>query len=138
MGQSTPIKIMRGRAAVEARTRASTNTTCSSISSITGDSSNTGRVLRSNSGAMLVSPFDSGVSSDIEDGDELDDEDDCNIVFAAEEEISDDESVDDKDNDEEILPPIQEIRTSLKFCNDYLIAMKLAFNDINKKMGQQQ
>ena len=37
---------------------------------------------------MLVSPFDSGVSSDIEDGDELDDEDDCNIVFAAEEEIS--------------------------------------------------
>lgn len=77
MGSGTPPRIARGRAASAARTSA-----YSTVSSLSDEfSSSRRRVLRSETALEEPSLFDSGANSDIEDGDELDDEDDYQLRF---------------------------------------------------------
>lgn len=122
-GPSTPPEIARGRAASAARTMASH----SSISTITDHSSDwqerenpnsnnvsntsTRRETRANSGP---DPFDSGMASDIEDGDDLDDDEDdyqmrmAGVLLVTDDELDDDgDDSSDKDNDKSVPQEIE-------------------------------
>ena len=108
--RGTPVRIARGRAGSALRTAGST------ISSLTDSTPR----MRTRATGETATLFDSGISSDLEDGSELDDEDDyqmrMNGLIPGDEDLEDSEEDKDEDGSDGLECTVQQLLKRIDFA----------------------